>query len=743
MLSSRSLNDRRTPAPAIGPMQAPKRMFTMKFLLTLLIAALIGFAAVSAPAAAPKDVQSQQKLLENADPYLVRVQFHLRFDGSEGPNRNPNSYGRASGETDLNELIREERPWEVGGFVVGKDLVLLTDPMVHPRFVEKITVSKGGQVVGASPAFHALDRDALILKLDGPLAGIKEPKFKGDAAGPFSAVTHTFYNGEWASTVTGFSSSLLQWDGRKAAVPVQTDSLVTDKQGNPVGLAIKPFTPAEDGWRGSPMKWPLWPEAQMDARLKELEKIAETGLVRVTLNFRSPTASAALASTMRRGFDEDSMETATERNVVGIVVAGSRVLVPLALPAKVTARLERIRVQVGDKAVDAKFVASLKDFGAFVADLEQPAGAGVRLSTADLRDHRMTLLLRASVEVRGEQRLAHFHRERLLWFEMGAKERIYSRLYEDQGGVFLFDPETRLVAVPMALRANASLDPSSRFDVREVMVPAKYLSEALSDLKANSDPANVPLSEADANRVAWLGVELQSLDQDLARANGVADQTRDGESGALVTFVYPGSPAAEAGLKSGDILLRVVAPNQAAPIEINIEDDRVREMFPWDRLDQLREQFFDRLPTPWPPVDNSLNRLLTELGFGARFRLEYVSDGQAKTHAFEVGPSPAHYESAARFKSDPLGLTVKDLTYEVRHYLQRGENEPGVVISKLEPGGKASIAGLKPYELVTHVNDQPVKTVADFEKLASAGGELRLSIRRMSQGRIVTLRPGN
>jgi serine protease Do len=295
----------------------------------------------------------------------------------------------------------------------------------------------------------------------------------------------------------------------------------------------------------------------------------------------------------------------------------------------------------------------------------------------------------------------------------------------------------------MALRGNVSLDPSSRFDVREVMVPAQYLAEALADLKTSSDPANIPLSEADANRVAWLGVELQSLDRELARANGVADQTRDGESGALVTFVYPGSPAAKAGLKSGDVLLRVVAPNQAAPIEINVEDDRMRDMFPWARLDELREQFFDRLPTPWPPVDNSLNRLLTELGFGARFRLEFVSDGKAGTHAFEVGPSPAHYESAARFKSDPLGLTVKDLTYEVRHYLQRGENDPGVVISKLEPGGRASIAGLKPYELVTHVNDQPVASVAEFEKMASAGGELRLSIRRMSQGRIVTLRPGN
>jgi serine protease Do len=211
----------------------------------------------------------------------------------------------------------------------------------------------------------------------------------------------------------------------------------------------------------------------------------------------------------------------------------------------------------------------------------------------------------------------------------------------------------------------------------------------------------------------------------------------------LVTYVYPGSPAAEAGVMTGDILLRVVAPDQAAPIEIRIEEDRSRDMFPWDRLDQLREQFFDRVPSPWPPVDNTVNRVLTELGFGAKFRLEYVSNGVAKNHEFTVTPSPAHYQSANKFKSDALGLTVKDLTYEVRHYLQRAEDQPGVVVSKLEPGGKASIAGIKPYELVTHVNDQPVSSVADFERLTAVGGDLRLSIKRMSQGRIVTLRAGN
>ena len=67
--------------------------------------------------------------------------------------------------------------------------------------------------------------------------------------------------------------------------------------------------------------------------------------------------------------------------------------------------------------------------------------------------------------------------------------------------------------------------------------------------------------------------------------------------------------------------------------------------------------------------------------------------------------------------------------------------QPGVVVSRLEPGGKASVAGIKPYEIVTHVNDEPVPDVAAFQKLCERGSELRLSIKRMAKGRIVTLRP--
>jgi S1-C subfamily serine protease len=52
------------------------------------------------------------------------------------------------------------------------------------------------------------------------------------------------------------------------------------------------------------------------------------------------------------------------------------------------------------------------------------------------------------------------------------------------------------------------------------------------------------------------------------------------------------------------------------------------------------------------------------------------------------------------------------------------------------------VSGIKPYELITHINDQPVTRVEDFKKLTADGGELRLAVKRMNTGRIVTVRLG-
>ena len=66
-----------------------------------------------------------------------------------------------------------------------------------------------------------------------------------------------------------------------------------------------------------------------------------------------------------------------------------------------------------------------------------------------------------------------------------------------------------------------------------------------------------------------------------------------------------------------------------------------------------------------------------------------------------------------------------------------------MVVSKVEPGGTAGVAGVRPYELITHINDQAVNSVKDFETLTAAKGELRLSMKRMAKGRIVTVKTGN
>jgi hypothetical protein len=61
-------------------------------------------------------------------------------------------------------------------------------------------------------------------------------------------------------------------------------------------------------------------------------------------------------------------------------------------------------------------------------------------------------------------------------------------------------------------------------------------------------------------------------------------------------------------------------------------------------------------------------------------------------------------------------------------------------VSRIEPGSKVSVAGLKPYEIITHVNDEPVADVGAFKKLITGQQELRLSVKRMTRSRIVKLR---
>jgi len=45
--------------------------------------------------------------------------------------------------------------------------------------------------------------------------------------------------------------------------------------------------------------------------------------------------------------------------------------------------------------------------------------------------------------------------------------------------------------------------------------------------------------------------------------------------------------------------------------------------------------------------------------------------------------APPDFDSARRWRNRKVGLTVKDLTYDIRTYLRLSDDQPGVIVSKV------------------------------------------------------------
>jgi len=687
------------------------------------------------------------KLIAAVSRGLVQVEFALQFDKGDAPHgildQDPKSTG--SRLNTLADLVAEERPLETSGFLVAPDRVVAMDPCVHPRFIREITVRQGDVRTSAKVTGYYVDQWAMVLTLDHPLAGAVPLKFVSRGSEPPAGVVNYFrQDGQMIRVLLPFGGQFIETpDGHRFRV-TEHQGVAVSSDGRALGLVMNHRLDPDNSWRGDPLAWKVLNSDAFTAELKELEALTTKTLPRVRLSFRSPKATPGqMQGRFRnRGGDEAEDDNATERDALGVVLPGGRVAVLSALKPNVTARLERITVFDGTPGgTTARFVASLREFGVFIVEAPKPFSTALATDASHPADLLGHLLLRAEVDLQGETRASYFHLGRVAGVRVGARLEPYPELSDpDVKDTFLFTQDRHLFALPVNRRDHGGGGREVPAGRRQ-LTTGRLLEDAVRRLPETADPANVPVLESEENRLAWLGVEMQPLTRELARANNASDQTRDGQTGGLITFVHPESPAAKAGIKPGVILLRLRSALQPLPIEVQLEEDFARAQgFPWERLDEIRDQFFERIPTPWPPAETAFTRSLTDLGFGTKYTAEFVDDGRLVTKEFTVEPGPAHYEAAMRFKSESLGITVRNLTYDVRRYIQRAASEPGVVVSRIEPGSRASVAGVKPYELVTHVDEQPVNSVADFEKLTSGNSDLKLTIKRMSKGRIVTIK---
>jgi serine protease Do len=177
----------------------------------------------------------------------------------------------------------------------------------------------------------------------------------------------------------------------------------------------------------------------------------------------------------------------------------------------------------------------------------------------------------------------------------------------------------------------------------------------------------------------WLGVYIQNVDRDLAESFGLKTP-----KGALVSKVFPDSPASKAGLKAGDVITRY---NDK---EIIYSSDL-------------------------PPLVGQ-----TAIGSRAKLRVIRKSNTITKYVTIEKLPKQADEpdeEAAAPSHDGALGLAVEPVPAEVRKRL--GVKSGGVMVSGVQ-SGPAHRAGISEGDIILRLNGKRVKGVEQFRELVKS-----------------------
>jgi hypothetical protein len=289
---------------------------------------------------------------------------------------------------------------------------------------------------------------------------------------------------------------------------------------------------------------------------------------------------------------------------------------------------------------------------------------------------------------------------------------------------------------PFARMMGAVTGRRFRFSTQDDMriFDGPELTLIFEDLPNNYDKHIKHLTKDERKRRCWLGVEFAQMSKEMAKQMDLCEQTQDGRIGFIINRVYQDSPAAKMGLAEGDVLLKIKVP--WAPWLIELKQDRDRDYGgpDWEDMDvpQEFEAMGFRAPRkrPWPGRDNFFTRMLKVIGEGEQAQLTYVHDNKVARKDFVIEQSPRDTLSAEKYKDEKLGLTVKNITYEVRAAMRLAQEDKGIVISKVEPGTPAALARINSFELIRAVDGKNVSSVEDFEKaIKEAKEQARESVR--------------
>ncbi len=195
----------------------------------------------------------------------------------------------------------------------------------------------------------------------------------------------------------------------------------------------------------------------------------------------------------------------------------------------------------------------------------------------------------------------------------------------------------------------------------------------------------------------WIGVTMQELTENAAKALGL-----EKAQGALISNVMENEPAANAGMKAGDVIL-------------SVDDKKIADPAALLRAIAGQKPGSKTTVTVWR--DGKEKKLTITLG-------ERNAD---QLNAQRNGPAGAQKQEAAT-----LGISVRPLTAEESkaNSLEKGQ---GLFVADVEQGKPAAEAGIRQGDVIISANLTPIKDAKELAKIVkdvTARGAVMLQISR-------------
>lgn len=198
-------------------------------------------------------------------------------------------------------------------------------------------------------------------------------------------------------------------------------------------------------------------------------------------------------------------------------------------------------------------------------------------------------------------------------------------------------------------------------------------------------PANMAKSVVnqlkDKGRVVrgWMGVVIQPVSEDMAKAVGLTGEPR----GALIGDIDESGPSVEAKLQRGDIVLK-------------FDGKDVKE---WRDLSMI-------------VADTPVGKKVQVVVFRDKKEVTLnLTVAEMKEEAAELSASPAS-------SIGKLGLTLKEITPEIAARQNLSEKD-GLYISGIEAGTPAAEAGFAVGDIVVEINNKAIKNASDYRQAVS------------------------